>query len=197
MKKIDQIVESLIFSSDHHISNRELLKTLHQFDETVDKASLDQSITRIQDRYLQDLYSFNLVELAGGYTFVTKTDYHDYIGTHLRLSSKKKLSKSALETLSIIAYNQNVTKSEMESIRGVSCDYTIQKLLEKELITISGRAETPGRPLLYSTTSKFMDHFGISHLRELPKLKDIFQESNTIGEEEKIITAELNITEEE
>jgi segregation and condensation protein B len=81
-----------------------------------------------------------------------------------------------------VAYKQPVTKTEMEQIRGVNCDYTIQKLLEKELVEIKGKAETIGRPLLYGTTEKFMEYFGINSLKDLPTLKDISEEENTIGE---------------
>jgi segregation and condensation protein B len=88
-----------------------------------------------------------------------------------------------METLSIIAYKQPVTKSEVEQIRGVSCDYSIQKLLEKELVTIKGKAESLGRPLLYGTSGKFMDYFGINHLKDLPQPKDFLPEENQIGEE--------------
>jgi segregation and condensation protein B len=87
-----------------------------------------------------------------------------------------------METLAIIAYKQPITKTEMESIRGVSCDHTVQKLLEKELITIAGRADGPGKPLLYKTSALFMDYFGINSPKDLPKLKEIEVEENMIGE---------------
>ena len=101
--------------------------------------------------------------------------------------SKKKLSRSALETLAIIAYQQPVSKSEMERVRGVSCDYAVQKLLEKELIEIKGRSTDPGRPLLYGVSSKFMEHFGLASMKELPKLKEFKLPDNAIGEAEKLI----------
>ena len=86
-----------------------------------------------------------------------------------------------METLSIIAYRQPITKSEMEHIRGVSCDYAIQKLLEKDLISISGKSDGPGRPVLYSTSQSFMDYFGIRSVKDLPQLKDLHIEQNEIG----------------
>ena len=113
---------------------------------------------------------------------MTKPAYQSSIGILLKQQSKKRLSATALETLSIVAYKQPVTKTEMEQIRGVNCDYTIQKLLEKELVEIKGKAETIGRPLLYGTTEKFMEYFGINSLKDLPTLKDISEEENTIGE---------------
>ena len=105
------------------------------------------------------------------------------MGTYLRQTTKKRLSQAALETLAIIAYKQPIAKNALEQIRGVSCDYALQKLLEKELIAIAGRSEGIGKPLLYATSEKFMDYFGIKSLQDLPKLKDFKEIENTIGEE--------------
>ena len=117
---------------------------------------------------------------------MTKGAYHHTVGTFLRQNTHKKLSKSAMETLAIIAYKQPVTKTELESIRGVNSDYTIQKLLEKDLVEISGRSDGPGKPLLYGTTSKFTDYFGLKSIDDLPKPKEIEQTENQIGEQAPI-----------
>ena len=122
------------------------------------------------------------MESGGGFQFLTKPAYQASIGILLKQQSKKRLSKSALETLSIIAYKQPVTKAEMEQIRGVSCDYTVQKLLEKELVEIRGKSEGVGRPILYGTSPKFMDYFGINDLKELPTPKDFAVPENEIGD---------------
>ena len=140
------------------------------------------AIADVRKRYDADVHSFEVVEVAGGYQFMSKGAYHETIGTHLRMQSKKKLSRSALETLSIIAYKQPVVKSELEKIRGVSCDYAIQKLLEKELVTITGRADSIGKPLLYGVTNKFLDYFGIKSLAEMPTPKDFTVPDSEIGE---------------
>jgi segregation and condensation protein B len=116
---------------------------------------------------------------------LTKPAYQASIGILLKQHSKKKLSKAAVETLAIIAYKQPITKTEIEQIRGVNCDYAIKKLLDKELIHIAGKAETAGRPLLYQSTEKFLEYFGINSLKELPTLKDIAEEPQQIGEEDK------------
>jgi segregation and condensation protein B len=122
---------------------------------------------------------------------MTKKDYHDTIGTLLKQKTKKRLTKAALETLAIVAYRQPMTKVEVEQIRGVNSDYSIQKLLEKELVTIVGRSEKPGRPLLYATSPKFMDYFGIQSLKDLPRVKDFQEEEvNEIGEPQDIEVAE-------
>ena len=114
---------------------------------------------------------------------MTKPEYQASIGIFLRQQSKKQLSASAMETLAIIAYKQPVTKSEVEQIRGVSCDYAIQKLLEKELVQIKGKSDGIGRPILYGTSRKFEEHFGIKSLKDLPTPKDFSAEDNKIGEE--------------
>lgn len=112
---------------------------------------------------------------------MSKPYYHKVITVLLQHRSKRKLSVAALECLSIIAYAQPVTKTDIEQIRGVNCDHTIQKLMERDLIRITGRAETAGRPLLYGTTQYFMDYFGINTLDELPKLKEFEQKDMSIG----------------
>jgi len=117
---------------------------------------------------------------------LTKPAFHNSVGTLLRQNNKRRLSRAALETLSIIAYKQPVPKSEMEKIRGVSCDYSVQKLLEKELVAIVGRSDAPGRPLLYGTSEKFMDYFGLKSLDEMPKPKDFKEPDNEIGEQAPI-----------
>jgi len=104
---------------------------------------------------------------------MTKGAYHEINGQVLKKQSKKKLTRTALETISIVAYKQPITKGEIEAIRGVSADYAIQKLMEKELIEISGRSEALGKPLLYSTSDKFMNHFGLNSIEDLPKLKEL------------------------
>jgi segregation and condensation protein B len=123
-----------------------------------------------------------MVEIAGGYQFLTKGAYHTTVAIHLRQATKKRLSQAALETLAIIAYKQPVSRPEVEEIRGVNCDYALQKLLEKELVFIAGRSEGPGRPLLYGTTEKFMDYLGINSLTDLPKPKDFKDIENTVGD---------------
>ena len=126
-----------------------------------------------------------LVKSGGGYQFLTKPAYQASIGILLKQQSKKRLSNSALETLSIIAYKQPITKSEAEQIRGVNCDYAIQKLLEKELVEVKGKSDGVGRPLMYGTSPRFMDYFGINDLKELPTPKDFSTEENSIGEEQE------------
>jgi segregation and condensation protein B len=141
-----------------------------------------ESIEGINEQLNDTGFAFQIYAIGGGYQFLTKPEYQDTVSVYLKQKSKKKLSASALETLAIIAYKQPITRSAMEQIRGVGCDYAVQKLLEKELIEIKGKADTIGRPVLYGTSQKFMDYFGINHIKDLPQLKDFATEENVIGE---------------
>ncbi len=176
-------VEALIFCSPSPVTEKDLISTLKEmFEADVPPKDIQESIIKIRKRYESDEYSFGLVESGGGYQFLTKPAYQASIGILLKQQSKKRLSNSSLETLAIIAYKQPVTKTEVELIRGVNCDYAIQKLLEKELVEIKGKADSVGRPLLYGTNQKFMDYFGINDLKELPTPKDFATEENSIGD---------------
>lgn len=183
MELIDQHVESLIFTSGQPISEAEITTSVQRaLDDKISKEEVDASIERLIEKYKSEDFAFEIVPISRGYHFMTKGAYHTTVGEHLKVISKKKLSRAALETLSIIAYKQPVTRIDLESIRGVSCDYTIQKLMEKELVEMQGRAEGPGRPLLYGTSEKFMDYFGIKDLKDLPKPKDFEMPETEVGE---------------
>jgi segregation and condensation protein B len=177
-------IEALIFCSPGPVKEQEIQSTLvEMFEAEVASEDIQTAISRIKDKYESDEFSFHLIKSGGGYQFLTKPAYQASIGILLKQQSKKRLSTSALETLSIVAYKQPVTKVDIEQIRGVNCDYSINKLLEKGLIEIKGKAETIGRPLIYGTSPMFMDYFGINNLNDLPTLKDFQQEENQIGEE--------------
>ena len=160
------------------------------FDTTIKEEDILSAIDGLKDKFKDPQFSFEIVEIADGYQFMTKGAYYPCISQYLKLESKKKLSRSALETLAIISYKQPMTKSQMEAIRGVNCDYAVQKLLDKELVVMVGRAEGPGRPLLYGTTEKFMNHFGLKNLKELPQLKEFEIEENSIGGEDVDLSVE-------
>jgi len=153
------------------------------FDAEVPLEDIEQAIGQLQQKYASDEFSFEMLHVGSGYLFYTKPAYQASIGIMLKQQSKRRLSNSALETLSIIAYKQPVTKSEIERIRGVNCDYSIQKLLEKELIEIRGKSDAVGKPIIYGTSPNFMEYFGINDLKDLPTPKDFAEEENTIGEE--------------
>lgn len=178
-------VEALIFCSPAPIKVRDICNTLTEmFNADVPEEDVEGALSEIQKKYEGAEFSFYPVQLAGGYQFMTKPAYQASIGIYLRQQSKKQLSASAMETLSIIAYKQPIIKSEIEQIRGVNCDYAVQKLLEKELVEIKGKSENIGRPLLYGTSQKFEEHFGINSLKDLPTPKDFSADENKIGEEQ-------------
>ena len=117
--------------------------------------------------------AFRIRAVGGGYQLLTEPAYQPVVEALLRQKARRRLSASMLETLAIIAYKQPITKQAIEQIRGVGCDYAIQKLLEKELIELRGKAETIGRPVLYGTTPRFLHGFGLNELRDLPQLRDV------------------------
>lgn len=176
-------IEALIFCSPSPIRLADIKACLSEmFNADVPEEDIVGAIQRLEEKYQGEDYSFQLFKAAGGYQFLTKPAYQASISILLKQQSKKRLSTSAMETLSIIAYKQPISKTEIENIRGVNCDYAVQKLLDKGLIEITGKAETIGRPMLYGTTNKFMEYFGISELSELPTPKEVSAEVNTIGE---------------
>jgi segregation and condensation protein B len=175
-------VEALIFASDRPLTSMDLTELINNafgfMDEKVTTEQVQTAIDGIIEKYSSDFYPFSLRESGGGFQFLTKKEYHKTVAQLNGERFLKRLSTAALETLAIIAYKQPITKSEIEAIRGVNCDYSIQKLLEKELIMITGRnEELPGKPLVYVTSKTFMDYFGLNSADELPKLKEIFAEA--------------------
>ncbi len=174
-------IEALIFASDKPLTTMEIAELVNNApDFSDDKVNLDQveaALNGITEKYSADFYPFEVKQSGGGWQFLTRAAFHKTVAQLNGEKFLKRLSAASLETLAIIAYKQPVTKGEIESIRGVSCDYTVQKLLEKELIIISGRNEkAPGQPLLYSTSKNFMDYFGINSAEELPKIKEVINE---------------------
>jgi segregation and condensation protein B len=161
----------------------------------ITRGEVEGAVESLKEKYSSEDYSFEIANVSDGYIFLTKGAYHNTIGTYLKLEARKKLSRVALETLSIIAYKQPVTRTDIDSIRGVNSDYAIQKLLDKELVNIIGRADGPGRPLLYETSEKFFEYFGLAGVKDLPKLKDFDSVENTIGEPPGILE-EIPITDE-
>lgn len=185
MERISKFIESLIFASEQSISVADLQTLISNYlNETITEEQILESLTSLQEKYQSEDYVFELVEISNGYQFLSKKDYHDLLNQLIIHREKKKLSTAAMETLAIIAYKQPITKSEIELIRGVNCDYSIQKLLEKDLISINGRSNGPGKPILYETSISFMDHFGLKSNKDLPQLKDIQSLENSINPED-------------
>lgn len=174
-------IEALIFASDKPLSTLELLDLVNNalafIDDKVSPDEIESAIEAIRGKYASEFYSFEMKESGGGWQFLTKKEFHKTIAQLNADKYLKKLSVASLETLAIIAYKQPVTKSEIENIRGVNCDYAVQKLLEKELVIIAGRNEDAvGKPLIYATSKSFMDYFGINGPEDLPKIREVLME---------------------
>lgn len=169
-------IEAIIFVSETPVREEDLVRIFSQ-EELADwqagQEQIHEALKQLIIRYSENEYAFELREIAGGYQFLTRKEFGPLIRALLTEKDKKRLSRSALETLSIIAYRQPISKSEVEYIRGVNCDYATQKLLDKQLIETAGRSDAPGKPLLYKTSAYFMEYFGINTLNDLPKLQEI------------------------
>jgi segregation and condensation protein B len=185
MDYLAQHIEALIFCAPKPIGEKEIQNCLKEmFEADIPISDVQAGIIEVTKRFQTEDHSFEIIESGGGFQFLTKPAYQASIGILLKQQSKKRLSNSSLETLSIIAYKQPVTRSDIEVIRGVNCDYAVTKLLEKGLVEIKGKSEAVGRPILYGTSQNFMDYFGINGLNELPTPKDFAVDENTIGDDQ-------------
>ena len=174
-------IEALIFASEKPLTALDIVELINNalgfMDERINLDQVESCIEGIHEKYQSEFYPFEVKESGGGWQFLTKKDFHKTIAQLNGEKFLRRLSTAAMETLAIIAYKQPITKGEIESIRGVNSDYSIQKLLEKELIVITGRSENlPGKPLVYATSRNFMDYFGINSSEDLPKIKEVFTE---------------------
>jgi len=191
------VIEALIFSSDDSLSAEEIIGAIKSIDgEEIEltKEEVDGAVDALNQKYSEAGNSFRILRIANGYLYATLESYAKYVGFLSSERAKRRLSQAALETLSIIAYKQPITKPELESIRGVNSDYILTTLLEKNLITIKGRAETVGRPLLYGTTDEFLKYFGLNNLTDLPKpreIDEIMQDEDFLEQKRKIMMNEL------
>lgn len=174
-------IEALIFASEKPLNNEDILELVNSalafIEDRATQEQVDAAIEGIKEKYAGEFYAFELTEIGGGWQFLTKKEYHKTVAQLNGDKFLKRLSTASLETLAIIAYKQPITKSEIEAIRGVNCDYAVQKLLEKDLVIISGRNEDAvGKPLIYATSKSFMDYFGINSAEDLPKISEVMME---------------------
>jgi segregation and condensation protein B len=188
-----KVIEALIFSSDESLKVHEIIRAIKGIDGedvTISETEIEECVDELNKGYEAENKSFRIVRIAEGYLYSTQPEYAKYLGYLSSEKSKRRLSQAALETLAIIAYKQPITKPEVESIRGVNSDYTINTLLEKNLITIAGRSETIGRPLLYVTTTEFLMYFGLNKITDLPKpreIEEIMQDEDFLEQKRKIL----------
>ena len=162
-------LEALLFASEKPLSVEEIK---HAFDENVSVEDIQSSLAVLKQDYESQERGFHLTQTAGGFQIVTHPRFAAYLKKFYQAREKKRLSQAALETLSVVAYKQPVTRADIEFIRGVNVDGAIRSLMEKDLIRMTGRKDVPGRPILYGTTRDFLERFGINSLKELPPLSE-------------------------
>jgi segregation and condensation protein B len=173
------LVEALIFAAEEPLSLNQI-RSIYQGEnlrndesKQIEPETIRQIVTDLNKEYSRQDRPYRIVQIAGGYQFATSSEYAEWLGKLYKEQGRRKLSQSGVETLAIIAYKQPITKAEIEKIRGVNCDYVLKTLLEKELLTVTGRAESVGRPLLYGTTREFLKHFGLNDITDLPRPREI------------------------
>lgn len=187
------VIEGLIFASEDPIDAAELVRAIQAIDGdsvTITPEDAELAVDVINQRYEPSYFPFKIVRISGGFIFATKPELGKYLGYLNSEKIKRRLSQASLETLSIIAYKQPITKPDIEAIRGVNSDYILSTLLDKRLITIVGRAETVGRPLLYGTTDDFLKYFGLNRITDLPKPREIdelMQDEDFLEQKRKLL----------
>jgi len=189
-KNVEKIIEALLFSSNKPLPVNKIEEIL----EGISQDSIKEAVSGLNEYYRSQERSFQVEEVAGGYRLVTKPEYVVWLNK-LYKKPQDKLRGPSLETLAIIVYKQPITKSEIEAIRGVNVDSVLKTLIEKDLIKIKGRKNTPGRPLMYGSTDEFLQRFGLKDLKSLPPLKE-FCESDLDFEKSKMLQEKFVVKEE-
>ena len=186
MEGLKQIIQAILFVSPYAIPEEEILRIIQKDMPLVTNEELVKALLDVRAEFQRPEFGIEIQRTGMGYSFVSKPQYHSFIVNYIETIQRKRLSKSALETLSIIAFQPDSTKVDIEQIRGVSADYAVEKLMERELIVISGRKEVPGNPAMFRTSTKFLDYFGLDSLEDLPKFEIIrSQPLSEIGQNEE------------
>ncbi|MBM4174615.1 MAG: SMC-Scp complex subunit ScpB [Ignavibacteria bacterium] len=201
MENLKNIVEALIFASDEPMDINAIVEVIKSVtrDENGEKyiEEIQNAISELNEFYEKNEMAFRIIKIAKGFQFATIPEFSKFVGFMNTERRKKRLSQAALETLAIVAYRQPITKPEIERIRGVGAEYILSTLLEKNLICIKGRAETVGRPLLYTTTDEFLKYFGIGDITDLPKPREMDEIMNDDEFQEQRRKILMNVLEEE
>ena len=179
--EIRKIIEALLFASPEPLTQAKVNGIFNP-----DTPNLKEVVLKLNEQYVHDDHAFEINEVAGGYQLVSRQEYEHFIRKMLSKSGRISLSSAALDSLAIIAYKQPIGRYEVEAIRGVDSSGVLKTLLNRNLIKIKGRDSGPGRPLLYQTTNKFLEHFGLNRLSDMPKLKeitDLMEADPTLGEQ--------------
>jgi segregation and condensation protein B len=176
---LKDIIEALIFISLEPLTAEKVKEVLNDFP----AAEIDSSLEELLQNYAASEKGIQIIQTAGGYVFTTRPQFDSWVRRLLKVDRKSRLSSAALETLSVIAYHQPITLSEISALRSVDSSYTLKTLLQKKLIKIVGRKNSPGKPLIYRTTERFLAYFGLNSLKDLPTEEEI---SKILGEERNL-----------
>ncbi|MBN2012928.1 SMC-Scp complex subunit ScpB [candidate division KSB1 bacterium] len=187
---IKQIIEAIIFASDTPLTQNKILGII----EDIKADDVLKAIDQLNADYESTGRTFRISKIGGGYQLVTLAEFSRYIKKMYRGKAKPRLSQAALEALAIVAFKQPISRPDIDQIRGVNSDGVVKTLLERNLVTIAGRAEGAGRPLLYGTTAEFLRYFGVNEITDLPKPKEI-DELLSSGQEE--LPLQIEVAEEE
>jgi segregation and condensation protein B len=177
--RLKDVIESLIFVSLEPLNLEKIKSICTEFSNT----EIEQAIQELVENYASNDRGIQIIQAAGGYLFSTKSEYDQWIRRLISLEQRSKLSHAALETLATVAYHQPVTLAEISALRGVDASHSLKSLLQKKLVKITGRKKSPGRPLIYRTTDKFLTYFGLNNIKDLPSEEEILK----ILDEEKIL----------
>lgn len=168
------LIEAMLVSSDRPIKAQALVDALGvHLNRVVSVTSIDDAVNLLNEQYDQQGRAFRIEQVSGGYRLMTRPEHASIVAAMHRSRATTRLSKPALETLAIIAYRQPITRAELEAIRGVACGEVVRTLMDRRMVKITGRAEELGRPMLYGTTHKFLDTFGLSSVKDLPKPEEL------------------------
>ncbi len=199
--RLSSVIEALIFASDEPISGQKISSIIVDNEEQIEvnEKTIADFVEKLNNRYDENGLSFRIEEIAEGYTFVTQKKFHYWLSVFQHENAYRKLSQSAIESLAIVAYKQPITKPEVDQIRGVDSGYILRQLMEKALIEVSGRSDSPGKPLLYTTTKHFLKHFGINSVDELPKPREIEEilKDDDMAEHRQLLLEQSMIMEDE
>lgn len=166
---VESVVEAILFASDEPITPNRLVSIV----ETGSVKQIKDCVKSLNEKYKENNSSFRIEQIAGGFQMMTLDAYNHWLRKMIRVRADNKLTQAALETLAIVAYKQPIIRADVEAIRGVSSGEMIRSLMYKGLVRITARAEVLGRPMLYGTTKKFLDVFGLNSAKDLPKIEEL------------------------
>jgi segregation and condensation protein B len=165
---VESVVEAVLFASDEPLSTSRLANIVD-----TNTRQIRESVEQLNEKYKKNKNAFRIENIAGGFQMLTLSPYNHWLKKLLRVRSEGKLSPAALETLAIISYKQPIIRADVEAIRGVAAGEVIRNLMYKGMVKVVGRAEVVGRPMLYGTTRKFLETFGLNTLKDLPKIEEL------------------------